>query len=1189
LTPNPLMKSNQLLSALARVISRRLLLTGLVLLTIIYLTYLGLGMARGQTFLASSIQAVENTILYLGRLSQGDLGLSSAGSITLLPVPVIEVIPSILIRSFGLLGVSLIAAASVGTLLGIISAFNRRSKFSLIILVASVMAISLPSFLLALLLQIIVIQLNRYLGYNLLSVGGFGWDKRILLPALVLAARPLAQISRITYITIEETLDQDYIRTAWSKGLKGLQVLLTHIMRNAAIPILTTIGISLRFSLSSLPVVEYFFSWQGLGYTLLKTIARQDENLTIALLLCLAALFMVVNVLLDISYRVIDPRLREPGGSAQTDESISVSRDVQPIFQTFFNKFRRKPLKNWFWGNKAYSSPSPFKILFYQREQTYEQDYIEERTGERNAWIQGTIRNTPFVVGGLLLLLLSGFILFGPSLAVHSPYKTEGMIFKNGQFSVPPFAPGQDYPWGTDVLGRDIQSLILTGAQQTLLLASLVMAARLGMGFALGALAGWYKEKWIDRAVLTAAEVISAFPTLLLAMTLVIAFGIRSGMPPFILALCLVGWGEIMQQVRAEIIQIRPRLFIESAYALGVNPSRIIVKHILPNLVPTLLAIAALEMGAVLMLLGELGFIGIFIGGGAFAELDFSGPAYHYSDVPEWGALLSNIRTYARSYPWTAIYPSMAFFISILAFNLFGEGLRRFILIVGVHLTRVVNRYSLICVVVIIGGFIWYRGGTGAITIYHQQAASFDVEQVMTTLDHLTSAELEGRALGSQGHRNAAEYIAQEFKKLGLQPAGEQMTYFQTRQREFVTLTSIPTFDILDSGVKPVYQEDYAEYAQHQSQGNAEGNVRAFAVGELSVIGQWGQYYQALKNLDYSEEILLVCDPEDLLIAQMLPRAGILYASDEEIRIETISPRIVQRSIWGGFSLENNASPILVVSQKMANRILASSGMTVKDLRRQAGRLNQDELFEVPLAVRVAMGVEGKTREGVEARHVIGHMPGTAGTGETKLDDKLIVVLANYDSPPSRPDGSYLAAANDNASAIAVMLEIVRVMNETGYRPNRSFLFVAFSGEGLEGGVRVFPRVSKLLQTKFGFSSSYEIEAIIDLRGLGSAEGKELVIYSGGNQRLEKLVKRAAFQNGVPVLRARENVNISVVFEEQKGGGQEAPNIRVSWSGWEANSHLPTDTLENISPTNLEKAGRVICLALMLIGRETIY
>ncbi len=270
-------------------------------------------------------------------------------------------------------------------------------------------------------------------------------------------------------------------------------------------------------------------------------------------------------------------------------------------------------------------------------------------------------------------------------------------------------------------------SLIIAGAQQTFSLAFSVVAVRLLIGFVLGAIVGWFSGSWLDRFVLGISETISAFPAILFVMVVILGIGIREGMRPFVIALSFVGWSEIMQYIRSKVMEIKPKLFIESAEAVGAGTDRIITKHIFPNLIPGLISLLALEMGAVLMLLGELGFIGIFIGGGAFAELEIWGPPYHYSDVPEWGALLSNIRIYARSYPWTALYPASAFFVSIIGFNLLGEGFRRLIEQIGVTATRVfVNKYTMAVAGVLVTGFFWLRGTTGSIGVFQQQAEMFN-------------------------------------------------------------------------------------------------------------------------------------------------------------------------------------------------------------------------------------------------------------------------------------------------------------------------------------------------------------------------------------------------------------------------------------------------------------------------------
>jgi peptide/nickel transport system permease protein len=1184
--------SNQRLSRwIALAVSRRLAMAAAVFVAIIYLSYLGLGMAGGVRFGPAVLQAAERSWKYLGNLLQGDLGMTSVVSI-LHPYPVSEVLPTILTRSLGLLGVSLLIAAVFGTVLGLLAALQRRSGLSLLMLVSTIIGISVPSFLLALLLQIGVIKLNRFLGTNILPVGGFGWDNRLILPALVLAARPLAQITRVTFITVGEILQQDYVRTAHSKGVPGRQVINPHVLKNAAIPVLTTVVLSLRFSLSSLPVVEYFFGWQGVGFTLLKTIARQDHAMTIALLLSLGALFMAVNVILDASYRLIDPRLREVASQTHRRESFQLTRLLKSAGASLLELARRNPIERFLPVRKRSRQPHPFKNLAGYEVGLNDEVFSDGRPGELRAWLKGTIGNLSLMAGSLLLALLLVVVLFGPDLAPHSPYTTRGLEYKGGQFLVPPFPPGELYPWGTDVLGRDLMSLILAGAQQTLLLASLVMAARMVVGFILGAAAGWFQDSKLDRFVLSLAEIIASFPTLLLAMILILAFNIRLGMLPFILALCLVGWGEIMQYIRVEVINIRPRLFIESAYALGARPARIVQKHVLPNLVPALVALAALEMGSVLMLLGELGFISIFIGGGAFAQLDVAAPFYHYSDTPEWGAMLANIRTYARAYPWMALYPGLAFFTAILGFNMFGEGLRRFLDIVGVRVAKVANRYTFAAALVVLAGFFWFRGSTGSLAYYQKQASAFDGQKAMEALSWLAAPELEGRSVGSLGSQAAADYIAAQFQELGLQPAGEKMTYFQNRTREFLTLDETPVLTIEDGEPDPIYQVDYAEFAKFRAVGQAQARVRAFAIGELSLIGTWGNIYQSLTKLNYSGEILMVVDEEDLMAAMMVSPSGIFYVAGEEYDLallSTLSPRPPRRSAWGGFPVDAADIPVMIITEATANRILKSDGLTVRDLRRKISDLARDEVFELVMTTPVSIEIEGILNEKVEARHVLGHLPGKAAEGQTKLDDELVVVVAQYDSPPQGPSGQFYPGANDNASGVALMLEVIRTMKETGYQPNRTFMFVAYSGEGLEGGEPAYPKISKFLQAKLGFESAYKVEAIIELRGLGS-QGKEgLVNYAGGNQRLMSLFEKSASMEGTASSRGWEPVSIGVVFDDQTGRGQEAPSIQMSWSGWESTSRLPGDTVENISQENLEKAGRVICLGLMILGQEHNY
>ncbi len=1193
-TPAPARRPSKLLGMLA-FLGQKLGFGVAVLLSIIYLSYLGLDMARGTPFGSALVVSLTKTGDYLARLTRGDLGFTQAGVFTGLPSPVIQVIPDLLAKSFGLLAVSLTLATIIGITLGLLAAYQRRAGWSLTLIVLSIIGVSIPSFFAALLLQLLLIQWTRKMGSPLLPLGGFGWDKHLILPALVLAARPVAQITRVTFLSIQTILKQDFVRMAHAKGLRGSTVLWRHVARNAAIPVLTTTGLSLRFSLSSLPVVEFFFGWTGMGLVLLKAISQKDDDLTVALTLSLGVVFILVNIFLEAMYRLIDPRLRDAVRHTRRGGSRA---GLKTMLADIPAMLADNPLSRWLKSRKATTpADDPIKAVLAQQKRHTDRA-VDEPDGaaaeRRRTLLRGTVGNFPFAVGGILVLILLAVVVFGPLISPHSPYTTVGLTITDGKMEVPPFVPGEKYPWGTDVMGRDIMSLVLAGAQQTLMLAALVMLTRVLIGAVLGALAGWFSGTWFDRAVLSLAEIIAAFPTLLLAMILILAIGIRQGVQPFIIALGFVGWGEVMQFVRGEVMALRPKPFIESAVAVGLRTPGILRNHVLPNLISPLISIASLEMGAVLMLLGELGFIGIFIGGGAFAELQIDMPPYHYSDVPEWGALLSNVRVYARAYPWTAIYPTLAFFISILSFNLFGEGVRRLVESVGVGINRLFNRYTMSFAALAIVALIWARGNTGSVAFYRQQAEQFSGQNALATVQALSAPALNGRALGTDGIKSAADYIAAQFKSLGLQPAGEKNTFLYRRKRGFEQLTAVPQFSIDDGGAPPVYHKNYTAFpGQNRNLGEVTGTVRFITTGPLQAVGFGRGNIPALKDISHPDDILMVLSPRDAFYMERVPRAGLLVVADDETALQqnhTLSNRDPIDSAFGTGRKTGQDAPVLWIDTATANRLLAGTEQTVENLRLYSQRLLDDQLVDIDTGHTAGISVQGDIVDRFESYHVLGYLPGTEGQ---RLDGEMIMVLAQYDAPPPDPNGLPRLNANDNASGVAVMLEAIRTMQESGYQPYRTFMFVAYSSEGLEGGevVSAPPDPQKLLQAKIGFGSNFSVKAVVDLRGLGTGNGDRLAISTGGSQRLGQLLEKSARQMGVKTVRADEPVDFARVFAERsvRESGQTAPQIMLHWEGWQQTALTPADTPDQISADTLQKSGRALALSLMILGRETEY
>ncbi|MEM7130439.1 MAG: ABC transporter permease subunit [Chloroflexota bacterium] len=1201
-------------SALFLLVGYHLFTALLTLLVVMVVGLAGMEMARGVPFVEAANRAVTDLIAYLPRMLQGDLGMGEAVSSSINPQPVADYVGRLLGRSLGLLFIALFFSALVGIGLGIRAARLRRDNRSLLLILVSILGVSMPSFFAAMLLQYLLILWTRTQGSRLLPVGGFGWDEHLILPVLVLAARPVAQIARMTYVTMGQVLEEDYVRTAQAKGIRRDRIMRQHVYRNVAIPILTTIGLSLRFSLSSLPVVEFFFGWNGAGEVLLRAISIQDRNTLLPLLLGFSALILLINLLLDLLYRLVDPRLRDENRVADTLQTRSVrglfgelanivvailksiGGQIRSLGTTVGQLFERNQGKQ-----DTASGKSPNTSLNAPSNSSLEtKPDTAPDVPLAYIWRTGFANNLPLVVGTLLILSLIVIYLFGPQLSPHSPYTRRGIEYEVGKLTMPPFAPGEEYPWGTDVLGRDMMSLVLAGAQQTLSLAGLVVAARLGIGLLLGMLAGWFSGRWLDRLIVSVAEILATFPTLLLAMLFVLSLGIRGGFRPFLIALSLVGWSEMMQFVRSEVITARPKPFVESALSVGAGTPRVLLRHLLPNLLPAFISLAALEMGAVLMLLGELGYVGIFIGGGSFSELQVGAGLFQYSDVPEWGALLSNVRLYVRTYPWTAIYPGVAFFSAILAFNLFGEGLRQLVEGTGVRVMRSFNRYAVVAILLLVLATGWLRNNSGAVAFYQDQARQFDGAKAMHHIEALLEPQFENRAIGTQGLNRTAEYIAEQFATMGIQRGGKDLTWFQPVTREFEQLRARPELTIQeeDGATDPLhYGQDYREFAGvFRTNGTGIGSVHFLSAGELTGErrGFGSQLPRVLRPYDFSQSVLLVLSPEEALRFSRLAYQGVLIIGDEPADVSqarTLPALDPVRASFGGVERGQEA-PLLWITEEVANRLLSSTGQTagqtVNQLRRAADALQTDQLLTFDSGAKVEMTIDGEVRSEVDAVHVIGHLPAAEGPN---LGGQLILVMTPYDQPPPVPGAEPSPAANHKLSGLALMLEVIRTMQESGYQPYRTFLFIAYSGEGSEQGEPASPPdVEQFLRARSGFVNNFEIEAVVELQGVGGGQGSRLALDGSDSLRLQNLFAHSARRLRVGSVMADSPASVGEVFiPGWNRTTTDYPALRVYWEGWELESGTVTDTIDLVDQEALTKAGQAVTLALMTMGREINY
>lgn len=301
---------------MARFVGRRLLSVATVYVLIVFATHLGLRMSRNSEVAQPNYDLREHG-LYAWQATRSTLRDVLRGEFGTVRterglIPVADYVVEAYANSMGMLAIAVLGASALGLLIGVIAAVANRRVVSLSLLAVTVLGVSTPSFFAGVLLQIGELYYLRASGRRLVSIAGFGWDlEHMLLPLLVLAARPLAYVTRAAYVSMEHVLAEDYMRTAFAKGLPVPGAVLRHALRNVAVPALTAIGVSVRFSLSSLPVVEFLFAWPGLGRNLLVAISERQTSLVVALASALGLTFLVANLVLDLLYRVVDPRTRE--------------------------------------------------------------------------------------------------------------------------------------------------------------------------------------------------------------------------------------------------------------------------------------------------------------------------------------------------------------------------------------------------------------------------------------------------------------------------------------------------------------------------------------------------------------------------------------------------------------------------------------------------------------------------------------------------------------------------------------------------------------------------------------------------------------------------------------------------------------------------------------------------------------
>lgn len=799
--------------------------------------------------------------------------------------------------------------------------------------------------------------------------------------------------------------------------------------------------------------------------------------------------------------------------------------------------------------------------------------------------IKDIIFNPPLILGTLIILGLFVLVLFGPVWAPQNPYITGQHIVphfdrEKGEFINPPLSPSPEFPLGTDRWGTDLLSLLMHGARNTLIACAFVTMVRLILGTILGGYAGWNEGQAVDRVIMGLIGVTTSIPMLISSMILIYALDIRKGLPVFIIALSVIGWTEIAQYIRSEFLVLRKMPFIEGAHALGARGFAVAVRHIVPNILPQLLVISFLEMGAVLMLLGELGFVGVYIGGGyqiGIFEIMAPPEIFTLTEVPEWGAMLAEGYRWLRSKPFVVAPPATALFISIMGFNAMGEGLRRLIETRSINTSFLLRKRMLLVVAGLTLATVFIINNTGASPWFTKVAQSFNGEAAYAHLE--TLSKMDGRGINQPGGVEAADYIEARFKEYGLLPGWKKDSYRYLIPARQVHPLEQPGLELLDENRNIIQEFRHQIDFGFMIEGHGGGGDISLPVTFVGFTSERPPDWGAYAGLDLRDTIVLLSEgnaPEDFPTEAMLHGAkGVLWISGDG------RDDVHSQTQWVDFKADYQRSPSLPIFRirpGVAQTLLGQAGVTLESLFAGNENLTQtgEGWFVTDLDLAVHMSLKLSSPEEIQVPCILGYRIGS----DLGIAADMVVLFASYDGLGSDPDGTVFPGANHNASGVSILLEIARLWNEQELDPRRSVMFVAWSGGLGDQSARDF------LEDRFNFRhlitnnpNDYVIPATLIQLDYAGAGGETLLVHPNSSEPLIELLEGTASQTGIP-LEARVDAPEFTADIVSRG----VPWLSIRWA--DAGTSPLEDRFETIDREKVQSLGETLSLMLIKLVRE---
>ncbi|WP_456277224.1 ABC transporter permease subunit [Bacillus sp. AK128] len=572
---------------------------------------------------------------YRGLVSEQSLGLSEHSA------PVNEIVAEHIARSMKIVIPAYIISLVLGIPLGILHYIVRNRKVqNKIHKLNQVVFGTVPDFFLLIAAQYGLLLLMRA---NILDIDIFGHETwfNLLFPLIMISITPIFYIANITYQSILNEKDKDYVRTAMSKGTSELPIILKHLLWNAWPTILGYTQTLMLIIISSLPIIERLCFYKGAGYQLLTSIKANDTYTVIGLLLPFLLIVLISLWITDIIKFFIAPTSLDQELSEETISNANKFRTFKRIYDFLKTFPYRRASKN---------------VLIFMKEYP------------------------AFALGVFILVGIAVLAILGPVMPFVDS-KLEGFRIaydEDGKLIRAPLPPSSEYWFGTDRDGRDLFSIIVHGANDTYSELFFIVVLRFFISIPFGYFASIHKGA---RNLLGFSNsMLSFLPTIILVMLVGNLPSLEESYSRYamlVIVIALLDIGRIGEIMRQEFTKINKTEYMVAAVSMGTQWYHIITRYYLPNIYQKIVYIFISDMARIMVLLGGLGIVQVYLAQDLKWDPDVGLTIENLTFT--WPSLLSNSLRDIRTAPWISFFPALMIAITIIGLNLFGTGLKNFI------------------------------------------------------------------------------------------------------------------------------------------------------------------------------------------------------------------------------------------------------------------------------------------------------------------------------------------------------------------------------------------------------------------------------------------------------------------------------------------------------------------------------